>query len=82
MFKCLITRETEYDNNEVFRTFDEFCELYQLLTKTFPTLRLSDTLPLSKFKDIKSGGMRRFQAIEQLVKDIMSLQAEISHVFY
>ena len=74
-----MTRETEFDTNEVYRTFEEFCELYTLLLKTFPALRLPDTLSLSKFKEAKQVG-RRHQLIHSLLKDVMSLQAEISQV--
>ncbi len=80
MYKCGITRENEYDNNEVYRTFEEYCELYSLLTKTFPTLRLNETVPFNKFKDTKTYA-RRFQAIDQLLRDIFSLSAEISQVW-
>ncbi len=76
-FKCVITRETEYDSNEVFRSFDEFCELYQLLLRTFPTLRLVETPPLARFKEHKQLA-RRKQCIYLLLKDLMGLQAEIS----
>ena len=77
LFKCSIVREIEYNNNEVYRTFDEFCDLYQLLIKTFPSLRLNETPPISKFKETKQYN-KRFQAIELLVRDIFALSPEIS----
>jgi hypothetical protein len=77
MYKCVLTRENEYDNNEVYRSFEEYCELYNLLNKTFSTLRLNETLPFNKFKETKTYA-RRFQAVEQLLRDIFSLQGEIS----
>ena len=47
LFKCLVNREIEYDTNEVYRTFEEFCELYQLLIKTFTTLKMPETVSLN-----------------------------------
>lgn len=78
-FKVVVTRETEYDSNEVYRTFDEFCELYQLLTKTFPSLRLTETPPFNRFKETKQLARRR-QCVHFLLKDLMNLQPEISQV--
>lgn len=69
----------EYDTNEVYRTYDEFCELYQLLTKTFSTLKLSETLALNKFKETRQSIKRR-QQVECLIKDIFKLTPEISQV--
>lgn len=81
LFKCTIKRESEYDTNEVCRTFEEFCELYQLLLKTFPALKLQETLPLNKFKEAKQT-FKRHQLIESLISEIQNLQAEISHVTF
>ena len=78
-FKVAVARETEYDSNEVFRTFDEFCELYQLLSKRFPSLRLAETPPLNRFKETKQLARRR-QCVYLLLKDLMNLQPEISQV--
>ena len=79
MFKCFITRENEYDTNEVYRTFDEFCELYQLLHKTFPGLRLQHTPSFNKFKETKNTA-KRLHAISSLINDISAFQSEISQV--
>jgi hypothetical protein len=79
LYKCEVSRENEFETNQVYRTFDEFCELYQLLVKVFPVLRLQNTPPLSKFKDAKNIPKRR-QYIESLIQDILHLQPEISHV--
>ncbi len=79
LYKCLVTRENDYETNQVYRTFDEFCELYQLLVKIFPVLKLPNSPPISKFKEAKNIYKRR-QYIESLINDIMSLQPEISHV--
>ena len=75
----MVNRETEYDTNEVYRTFEEFCELYQLLSKTFTTLKMPDTLPLNKFKETKQSN-KRYQLVDSLLRDIFSMQAEISQV--
>lgn len=75
----MVNRETEYDTNEVYRTYDEFIELYQLLTKTFTTLKLNDSVGLHKFKDTKQTFKRR-QQVEILIKDIFKLSPEISQV--
>ena len=77
MYKCLITRESEYDTNEVYRTYDEFVEFYQLLTKTYPSLRLEGTPHLKVFKETTKTDKRR-QNVEALIVDITNLQAEIS----
>lgn len=77
MYKCLVVRETEYETNEAYRTFEEFCELYQLLLKTFSNLKFDLTPSFSKFKETKS--LKRFRAIELFLKEICGLQAEISH---
>lgn len=75
----MVNRETEYDTNEVYRTFEEFCELYQLLSKTFTTLKMPDTVPLNKFKETKQSN-KRYQLVDSLLRDIISMQAEISQV--
>lgn len=80
MFKCLVTRENECESNEVYRTFDEFCELYQLLVKTYPTLRLYNTPSLSKFKDTKNS-TKQYTIVNFLLKEILNLTPEISQVF-
>lgn len=74
-----MTRENECESNEVYRTFDEFCELYALLHKTYPALKLIETPSLSKFKDPKHVP-RRFNLVNSLLKDISRLQAEINQV--
>jgi hypothetical protein len=79
LFKCLVTRENEQDTNEVYRTFEEFCELYQLLIKIFPQLKLPNTPALNKFKEAAKG-LKRRQYVELLINDITSLQSEISQV--
>ena len=78
-YKCVVTREDGYDNNEVLRTFDEFVELYQLLLKTYPALRFGQTPPLVKFKETRNPSKRRL-CVEQLIGEIVDLQAEISQV--
>lgn len=78
-FKCVVARQTEYHTNEVYRTFDEFCELYQLLVKTYPTLRLAETPLFNRFKEAKQFIKRR-QCVYLLLKDLMKLQPEISQV--
>jgi phosphatidylinositol-4-phosphate 3-kinase len=77
MFKVQISRETHYDKNEVFRSYDEFCELYQLLVKTFPAMRLNETPQLKVFKETKPSYKRR-QNVDWLLSDILKLQTEIS----
>lgn len=81
LYKCQITRENDYETNQVYRTYDEFCELYQLLVKVFPALKLQNTPLISKFKEAKNINKRR-QYIESLIKDITSFQPEISHVIF
>ena len=81
LFKCLVNREIEYDTNEVYRTFEEFCELYQLLIKTFTTLKMPETVSLNKFKETKQSNKRR-QLVDSLIRDISCMQAEISQVKY
>jgi phosphatidylinositol-4-phosphate 3-kinase len=78
MFKCSVIRETEYDKNEVFRTYEEFCELFQLLVKTFPAIRLDQTPHLKAFKETKPSHKRR-QNVNLLINEILDLQSEISH---
>ncbi|RNA20110.1 phosphatidylinositol 4-phosphate 3-kinase C2 domain-containing subunit beta isoform X1 [Brachionus plicatilis] len=77
LIKCNVIRETEFESNEVYRTFEEFCELYNVLSKTFTTLRLSETPSYSKFKEEKKF-FKRYLLVEKLLKEIMSLPAEIS----
>lgn len=72
-------RESDFDSHDVFRSFDEFCELYQQLLKTFPALVLTQTPSLNKFKEAKTIAKRR-QEIDQLIQDVLSLQPEISQV--
>ena len=79
LFKCIVKREIEFDTNEIYRTFEEFCELYQLLLKTFSTLKLQETPPLHEFKETKQTSRRR-TVVESLLNDIQNLQAEISQV--
>jgi hypothetical protein len=79
MFKCLVTRESESESNEAYRTYDEFCELYQLLHKTYPALKLGNTPSLSKFKDSKSS-TKQYNLVSVLLNDILNLKPEISQV--
>lgn len=72
-----MVRETEFESNDVFRTFEEFCELYHILTKTFTTLRLSESPSYNKFKETKQF-LKRILLVENFLKEIMSLPAEIS----
>ena len=74
-----MTRENELENNDAFRTYDEFCELYHLLLKTYPALRFPETLQLSKYKDTKDT-QRRFNIISSFVVYIIQLSPEISQV--
>jgi hypothetical protein len=74
----VVTRETEYETNDVYRTFDEFCELYSILLKVYPQLKLRDSVSYHKFKELK--GHKRRQGIEILLNDITKLQPEISQV--
>ena len=78
MFKCAVIRDTEYDRNEVYRTYEEFGELYQQLVKKFPAIRLDETPHLKVFKETKQSHKRR-QNVASLIKDTLSLQGEISH---
>jgi hypothetical protein len=81
MFKCNVLRVNDYESNEVYRTFEEFCELYQLLLKTFPALKLPKTPSLNKFKEVKIINKRRVY-IKLLLDDINNLQPEITRVAF
>jgi len=75
VFKCMVTRENDYQKNEVYRTFTEFCLLYKHLERIFPQLKLSNTPPLAKFRDLK--GQKRRIMVSFLINDILKLQSEI-----
>lgn len=72
-------RENNDEKYEVYRTFDEFCELYQSLVKTYPQLKLTSTPVLNKFLNEKRSGKRK-HLVGVLINDIFKLQPEIRDV--
>lgn len=79
MFKFKVIRENEYDSHDVYRTFDEFCELYQMLLKEFPALKLPKTAPYSKFKE-NSKPLKKRLLMSSLIGDILNFNSEIRDV--
>jgi hypothetical protein len=80
MIKCRVAREVPYDTHEVYRTYDEYYELYALLMRTFPAMRLNgeSTPSLKVFKETKQSYKRR-QNVTLLIRDLQLLSPEISH---
>ena len=83
MLKCRVVREVSSDTNEVYRTYEEFIELYTLLMRTYPAMRFSDgdketQLSLKMFKDTKQSYRRR-QNVALLLNNLQLLSPEISH---
>jgi len=90
MVKCRVVREVSSDTNEVYRTYEEFIELYALLMRTYPAMRFSDNdktetsqqqqqqLTLKMFKDTKQSYRRR-QNVALLLNNLQLLSPEISH---
>jgi hypothetical protein len=83
MLKCRVVREVSSDTNEVYRTYEEFIELYALLMRTYPAMRFSDadketTITLKMFKDTKQSYRRR-QNVALLLNNLQLLSPEISH---
>ena len=78
VFKCIVSRENDYQQNEVYRTFEEFCKLYRYLLDTFTQLKLSNTPVIEKFKNLRSN-QRRFY-VTVLINDLLKLTPEIRDV--
>ena len=81
MFKCRVGREAPHDNHAVFRTYEEFSELYQLLVRTFPAMRLDETPALKVFKETRQSYKRR-QYVDMLIRDIQVLLILMIYFYY
>jgi hypothetical protein len=79
MYKCKVYRENECDTHDIYRSFDDFCDLYQLLLKEFPALKLPKTLSCSKFKESSKPHRQRIN-VSSLLSDILNLNSEIRNV--
>ncbi len=79
IFKCRVLRENDSDSHEVYRTFNEFCELYGALMKQYPSLKLHNTPVLNKFKESKT--IRRRLSIASLIMDVFKLLPEVRDVY-
>jgi hypothetical protein len=79
IYKCKVVRENEFDSHDVYRSYDDFCDLYKFLIKEFPALKLQKTIPYSRFKENFKPVAQRIN-ISSLISELLSLNSEIRNV--
>ncbi|OTF82209.1 hypothetical protein BLA29_011847, partial [Euroglyphus maynei] len=82
-YKIKVDR-VNYPENFVYRSFKEFLELYEKLSRTFPlakfyTLKRSPMLNRASRQQIAS---HRTRELKLFLKDLMNMASEISHSDY